>query len=164
MIDSSESLLKNFTFLCWLSLWIILVIEISDNMCSDFMMECTLETDFGIRKWQPDFHNNFILKIQDRCPWKTLSRKHDLHIILQANFLQIIINHLYNLLLSKYGIWRWSVCIIDKYFVRNMFVLMVNLIIFRGHHCLVLKMWIVRIFMLEKVWHLFEIVWGEKIF
>jgi len=68
------------------------------------------------------------------------------------------------LLLSKYGIWRWGVCIIDKYFVGDLLILMMDLIVFRSHDCFVLKMWIVCIFMLEKVCHLFKIVWWEKIF
>lgn len=42
------------------------MVEIPNNMCSNLMMECTLKADFGIREWQPDFQNNFILKIQDR--------------------------------------------------------------------------------------------------
>lgn len=164
LIYCSKTLFKYFTLFSRFSLWIFFVIEISDDMSTNLMMKRPFKTDFIIWKWQSNLQYNLIFKIQNRSSGKTLSRKHDLYIILKSNLLQIIIYCWYYLFFSKNRIWQGSISIVHKDFICNFFIFMMDLIILWCHYSLVLKMRIVRILMFEKVCHLLKVIGWKKIF
>lgn len=161
MVNSSKPLFKDFTFFGGFSLRILLVIEISDNMCTNFMMKCPLKTDFGIRKWQSYFKYDFAFEIQNWSSWKAFCGEDGLHIIFQSNFFKIFIDHCNYLFFSQYWISWWRISIIKKYFMSNLLILMVNFIVLRGHNSFIFEMRIISVFMFEKVRH-FLIIVGWK--
>lgn len=98
------------------------MIEVSDNVGANFMVEGAFETGFGVLNGQSEFEDDFVFIVEHRCAGEALSREVDLNIIFKPDLLEILIDGCKYLLLSQGRLITGHKSVINQYLIRDLLI------------------------------------------
>ncbi len=140
------------------------MIEISDNVGADLVVEGAFETGFGVLDRQSEFEYDFVFVVDDRGTGEAFSREMDLNIIFEPDLLEILIDGCKYLLLSQGWLITGHKSVINQNLIGNLLIVLMQLPDIMRNNGAELKVGVVEFVLFEEEGHLFIIVGGEEVF